>query len=282
MTAVLPATPDLTGVGPDPRTIAVQRLGVPDPTDAFVDMLGRIRVTVAAWKGGVGKTEFAKELAWLLGGTLVDLDWDRGGASRSWGYRHETRLKAPLIEAMETGRTPRRLKGGPFKADLLPSHPEWVEQQPDQDRIAANLMQWSQDWASPMVIDTHPGGGAATQGAVAVADVVVVPVVLETRPLEALEGMAAELAGYPLYLVPNMISSAPRPMVEWLQRIGQTYNLPTGQMIGSYSWLRLRRLRAAVAAGSPVPAKHQRFVSEITAVARGVVSYAVKIEDQQG
>ena len=43
-------------------------------------------VTVAAAKGGVGKTTLAYELAAALGGVLVDLDWDAGGATRMWGF----------------------------------------------------------------------------------------------------------------------------------------------------------------------------------------------------
>ena len=35
-------------------------------------------VTVAARKGGVGKTTIAYELAWLLGAPLVDLEFDDG------------------------------------------------------------------------------------------------------------------------------------------------------------------------------------------------------------
>jgi len=52
-------------------------------------------VTVAARKGGVGKTTIAYELAWLLGAPLVDLEFDDGSATRMWGYRHEARLRAP-------------------------------------------------------------------------------------------------------------------------------------------------------------------------------------------
>ena len=59
--------------------------------DYVLDLFNRLIITIAAWKGGVGKTELAKELAWLLDGVLVDLDWDAGGATRAWGYRHETR-----------------------------------------------------------------------------------------------------------------------------------------------------------------------------------------------
>jgi len=51
-------------------------------------------VTVAARKGGVGKTTLAYELAWLLDAPLVDLEFDDGSATRMWGYRHETRLRA--------------------------------------------------------------------------------------------------------------------------------------------------------------------------------------------
>ena len=55
-------------------------------------------VTVAARKGGVGKTTIAYELAWLLGAPLVDLEFDDGSATRMWGYRHEARLRAPLLD----------------------------------------------------------------------------------------------------------------------------------------------------------------------------------------
>jgi len=44
-------------------------------------------ITVAAYKGGVGKTTLALELAYLLDAPLVDLDWDKGGATRRWGYK---------------------------------------------------------------------------------------------------------------------------------------------------------------------------------------------------
>ncbi len=38
-------------------------------------------ITVAAYKSGVGKTTLALELAQLLEAPLVDLDWDKGGAT---------------------------------------------------------------------------------------------------------------------------------------------------------------------------------------------------------
>jgi hypothetical protein len=68
-------------------------------------------VTVAAAKGGVGKTTLAYELAQVLEAPLVDLDWDEGGATRRWGYRHEDRVRAPLLAALESGRTPAARRG---------------------------------------------------------------------------------------------------------------------------------------------------------------------------
>lgn len=256
---------------------ALHRLGI-EPTPASTATLRQLILTVAAHKGGVGKTELAKELAWLLNAVLVDFDWDRGGASRAWGYRHERRTNAPLLDAMEAGRTPKPLTGGPYRADLVPSHPDWGNNQPQDEYVTTQLEKWSAEWCQPMVIDTHPGGGEdanpSASGAIAAAHVVLVPTVLETRPLEALEGMADELRAFPLLIVPNMVDAAPKKFVEWLQRISEAYNIPVGPPIGKYGWLSRRTLRMAVAARTPVPAKNQNFVDEITAVARAVVQYA--------
>lgn len=256
---------------------ALQRIGVsPDPQVSAV--LEQLIVTVAAHKGGVGKTEIAKELAWLLAGVLVDFDWDRGGASRAWGYRYETRSNAPLLDAMDNERIPRPLAGGPYRADLVPSHPDWGNNQPNDDYVTTQLEKWSAQWRRPLVIDTHPGGGddanPSASGAIAAANVVVVPIVLETRPLEALEGMADELRAFPLLIIPNMVDAAPRKLVDWLQRISETYTVPVGPSIGKYGWLSRRTLRMAVAARTPVPAKNRHFVDEITSVARAVINYA--------
>jgi chromosome partitioning protein len=259
---------------------ATRRLGISDHDEQVIATLQNLIVAIAAHKGGVGKTEIAKELAWLLAGVLIDFDWDRGGASRAWGYRYETRTNAPLLDAMENSRTPRPLTGGAFRADLVPSHPDWGNNQPPQDHVTAQLEKWSAEWRRPLVVDTHPGGGddanPSASGAIAAAHVVLVPTVLETRPLEALEGMADELRAFPLLIIPNMVDAAPRKMVDWLQRISETYNIPVGPSIGKYGWLSRRSLRMAVAARTPVPAKNRPFVDEITDVARAVITYTRK------
>lgn len=258
---------------------ALQRLGIDTPQSA--SLLSTLIVSVAAWKGGVGKTELAKELAWIFNGVLVDFDWDRGGASRAWGYRHETRTNAPLLDAIEASRTPRPLAGGPYRAQLVPSHPDWGDNQPEPEQLTEHIERWSRHWQRPVVIDTHPGGGHATYAAIAASHVIVVPVLLETRALEALEGMADELRSYPLLVIPNMINAAPRPMIDWLARISDTYGVPVGPPVGNYNWLRQRRYRMAVAARTPVPAKNRQFVTEITAVANAVFTYATQTMGQE-
>ena len=72
-------------------------------------------ITVAAAKGGVGKTTLAYELAAALGGVLVDLDWDAGGATRMWGFDPTRAARAPLLDALERGpegRPPRPAPAG--------------------------------------------------------------------------------------------------------------------------------------------------------------------------
>lgn len=265
------------------RLQVLQRAGLDLDDPNVVAVLKRLILTVAAWKGGVGKTELAKEIAWLLDAVLVDFDWDHGNATRAWGYRHEARQNAPLIDAVLSGRTPKPLTGGAARADLVPCHPDWVHNQPDSEKLGGLIEKWSAEWQRPMVLDTHPGGGDATYAAIGVAHVILVPVLLETRPLEALEGMVEELRGYPIMIVPNMINAAPSNMVKWLSRISETYQVPVTSTIGSYSWLGQRQLRMAVSARTPIPARSQSYVDEVTTIAGEAISYAVKkhMEEQQ-
>ncbi len=121
-----------------------------------VDCVTKI-VSVHSRKGGVGKTTVAYELAWLLGGVLVDLEWDHGSASRQWGYRHESRTNAPLVDAFERRRTPRPLRGH-GKPQLIPGHPTLGAMGVGAEEVAKALRDWANDWDTDwVVVDTHPG-----------------------------------------------------------------------------------------------------------------------------
>lgn len=249
----------------------VRALGI-EPTPELLERLRTSIIAVAAWKGGVGKTLVAYELAWLLDAVLADFDWDRGGASRAWGYRHEARKTAPLLDALEMGRTPRPLRGQ-WRADLVPCHPDFVDNQPPADKLATQIEKWVAEWQRPAVLDTHPGGVPSTFGAVSAAHLVVVPAPLGTRELEALEGMVDELRDYPLLLVPNMIPNIPPEReIARLEDISKRFGVPVGPPVSEYRWLRRRQRRMAICAAEPVPVSSQAFVEEMRQVAKAVIT----------
>lgn len=169
--------------------------------------MGNILV-VASRKGGVGKSTTAYELAWLLGAILIDFEWDGGGVTRRWGYRHEERVSAPLITALQRNRTPRPLKGF-RKPDLVPGSPLLLDTQPAAevigDAVALWAKEWNRDW---VVIDTHPGASPAAHGAMSVANVVV-PTGLRIDDLNGTEAMVEEMPDYPLVLLPNFVPRVP-------------------------------------------------------------------------
>lgn len=233
-------------------------------------------VTVAAYKGGMGKTFLAYELAYLLGAVLIDLDWDRGNASRAWGYREERRVGAVLLDALQRGRAPRPLAGGHWRPDLVPCTAEFGTNQPGAERLTDAISQWAGQWGReqgcPVVIDTHPGAQPSTFAAAAAAHAVVVPVILGQREMEATEGMVEELGGYPLLLTPNRVPvSPPDRFISWLERIARDGHVPVLPAISDYRWLTTRQRRMAVSATDPTPARARQLVDELHAVAMRVV-----------
>lgn len=225
-------------------------------------------ITVGASKGGVGKTTIAYELAAMLGGVLVDLDWDSGGATRMWGYDPAAFRSAPLLDAIEAGPDgrPPRPRTRRNQPDLVPSHPDLAASTVPDLLIGDCLVSWAKAWQRPVVVDTHPGANALTDGAMQVADLVVVPVILAAREMDALEGMLRDLGDYRLLLVPNMVpSSPPRRYVDRLGALAGT--TPVAPPISEHRWIR-RRVRRAALTLQPNPGRQvQQVAAEFTKLA---------------
>lgn len=241
-------------------------------------LAGKI-ITVGGYKGGIGKTTIAYELAYLLDAILVDFDWNKGGATRSgWGYREENRKGAPLLEALLNKRTPRPLSGGIWKPDLVPSHSDLHENEPAADDTAVAIERWAREWATtygrPVVVDTHPGSGPSTLGALACADVAVVPCVFAENEVEATCEMMEDLKAYRLLIVPYKVKGS--EPARYRQRILSTLKstgVHLGPPVGRYEWLERRALKIAVSADRPVAIRARPLVEELQSVARAVVKY---------
>ena len=229
-------------------------------------------IVSGAYKGGVGKTTLALELAYLLDAPLVDLDWDKGGATKRWGYVPTE--SSPLLDALERGKTP-RLRKGRGKADLVAGDRDLEANQPAPDDMADALRRWAADWGRPyVVVDTHPGGVPSTLGAMAAASVIVTPTILAIGELDGLEGLVEELGDYPLLVVPNRVPRTPdRRLLERLKDLVKRYELPVAPVISEYKRLPRRSGRMAVTAADPVPKVWENYASELRSVADAVRKY---------
>lgn len=258
----------------EPRLAWLRAMGI-DP----LDLAGKVFV-IAGYKGGIGKTMFAIELAYLLGGVLVDFEWDDGSSSVALGVRPDRRVRAPLLEALERDRAPRVVKGGPWKPDLVPGHKDFEVMQPTVRGTADLIEKWAAEYAAergcPIVIDTHPGGSPSTLGAIAASNVTLVPAILGEREMEALTGMLRELAGNPLLVVPNKVRRSPQArFITWLENITGD-GVPVAPMVRRYDWLEERGRRMAIcAAGRPVSKRAQPLVDELHEVAETAVRYVL-------
>jgi chromosome partitioning protein len=234
-------------------------------------------ITVAAAKGGVGKTTLAYELAAFWTTVLFDFDWDAGGATRMWGLDPSAYKRAPLLDALEAGPAfrgprPRFRKNQP---GLVPSHPDLSASHIDPGLVADCLLSWARSFEKRfVVVDTHPGANALTDGALEAADVVVIPTVLGMRELTALSQNLEELIAHKVVVVPTMVPSVPpRRLVERLASLAEG-RCTVAPPISDHRWLR-RRLRRAALVCQPNPGERVRVAAEeYRAVARVIEELA--------
>ena len=238
-------------------------------------------ITVAASKGGVGKTTLAYELATALDGVLVDLDWDGGGATRMWGDNPSSRRSAPLLDAFERRDGAPRTRSRAGQPALVPSSPDLAASSIPSDVVADCLTSWAEAWAPRcVVVDTHPGANELTEGGLLAADLVVVPVVLAGRELDALETMLGELSAYRVVLVPNMVPAVPTArLVKRLSVLATQAQVPVLGMISEHRWLRRRIRRRAVVAEPNPGAAVAKAAAEYRAVADQVLTFAHRYQE---
>ena len=233
-------------------------------------------VAVVSEKGGIGKSSLALELAAALDAVLIDFDWSGGGVTGSWGYDYRERHRQPLLDSLRTGRTPHFLKRR-YRPDLVPSHPDLTNYEQGAgmavDLISRRLKAWADDWQRLTIVDTHPGFNGLTRAAVEAADLLVVPVLLRERDLNALDRMLAEgLSENPVLLVPNMVPlSTPRAQLQRLRRLLAPFEgMPVGPPVSFHPWWPRRRLRSALVLAPHPGHAVARAAHELMAVAAAV------------
>ena len=242
----------------------------------MTDMRGAI-IAVAAQKGGVGKTTLAYEIAGALDAVLIDLDFHGGGVTNLWGFDPLASVRAPLLDALESKDRVPRPKRGTNRADLVPTHPDLSVARLEAEDVADALERWANAWQRTVVVDTHPGAHWTTDGAVQVADLVVVPVPPGRRELAATESMLREHAGYPLLLVPNMTPSIPDGRwIDALAEFAERDGVHLAPFVSELRWLRRRLLSSAVTCQPRPGVRTQRAAEQFAAVAKEAISQCRK------
>ena len=231
-------------------------------------------LVVASRKGGVGKSTVAYEMANELGAVLVDFEWDGSSVSKIWGYRSTERVRDPLLDAVEHGRTPKPLKGW-RKPDLVPGSPDLIDSALGAEEWADLLSKWASEWGREwVVIDTHPGASEPAHGAMSIANVICVPTGLRTGDLDGTEQIVTEMQDYPLVIVPNMVHRVPGASeIKRLEKIITGTPVRVAPPVPYVRKIETRKRRMAMTAETPVPKYLEGVVSAYQQLAEYVKEY---------
>jgi len=241
-------------------------------------------ITLAAAKGGVGKTTIAYEVASAIGAVLVDCDWDNGGATTMWGDDPGKRQRSPLLNALlaiapgNDGPVP----GAPHylealgRPGLLPGDTRLADvRDVDPHRMTEMLSKWTTEWNRPIVIDTHPGLGPISDAAMAASTLVGVPMVLGARELDGLHGfLQLRGGGFPIVLIPNKdrASAQDLRLLKIVEDDVRTFGIRVSPSISDWVWLPRRTTRRAALLLTVNPGKDlARAAEEFRQVAQYLV-----------
>lgn len=225
-------------------------------------------ITVAAYKGGVGKTRLAYEVAYQLDAVLIDFDYDDGGATIMWGHEPSPVRGGPILEGFLRDRIPQPRSGGGDKPDLVPSHPRMATEllNVEPEEVRRHLEKWAAEWRRGyVVVDTHPGYHPMTIGAIAAARLTLVPVNMAIASARALAKMVREHPDSPIMAIPYRVPSRETPnTLKMLEGI----DVAAGPMVSENNKIDDRTLQHAITAKPRL--RYRQFASEIREVVEAV------------
>lgn len=258
--------------------LSAEAAKAPRTPDGKLPARPRPVITVAAPKGGVGKSTLAYELASALGMVLIDLDFDNGGVTGMWGDSVRKRERSLLLEGLTSSRAdlplPRFLaKAG--RPGLIPGdHRLALLREVSPQLMSQRLQQWTAAWGRGVVIDTHPGTSVLSDAAMAASHLVVVPVVLGAREIGALKDFLNERGHeFPLMLVPTMFRGVlgDVALLKGIVAEIDTYGIPLTPPIDYFPWLHRRQAtRCALTLDPRAGRETQRAAEQFRAVAMAV------------
>lgn len=149
-------------------------------------------ITVAAQKGGTGKTTSSAAIAQALDSMgrrslLVDAD-SQGSASLIYGAEPSPGLYAAIVGDQEAAGLVQHCKPG----DILPSNSKLdrldieLNNQPGRDAMLASALEPLGDEYDTIIIDTAPGMGTVLIQSLAAADRVLIPIQADPHSLRGL------------------------------------------------------------------------------------------------